>query len=570
MPPVSDSAPFSEADLLHAAGERSYSRGLEYVDAVRNLQIGAGEITATVYGTDEYEIVLDLNVDGASGECSCPYGQEGFFCKHLVAAGLTVLRGGGDLPQQRAAAAAKAQVLDTWLDGLSRADLLALVHEQIREDRSMRRRLELRAAAAGSDPGDVRARVDELLDVYAVSRRGYLEYSDAKAYSSHTDQVVDVIDELIGAGQAADAVGVARHALPIVMDALEQADDSDGYIGGSAYELAAAHAQACAAASADPVELAAWLAGFVLGEGSMLADFGVGGYGEALGDAGIAEYRRLITAAWQRNPSGIHEKYLMEDLHRATGEVDALVAMYATDLGPNGFTHLLIAQELDRAGRADDALQWAERGVGEATERLHAQLVDYLADRYEASGAFGRALAARRTAFDKDRTLSCYRALRDAARKAGRWAPVREEAVRQLEKDAAAYRGRSHAEFGWGGGPVWISALIDDGDIAAAWDAAAGIASARQWLTLADLVGVDRPGDALPVYLRAVEPLRSQTGDSVYAQVADLLVKIRDCHERLGTGTQFTAYLTWLRADQKRKRNLMKLLDQRGLVTPAG
>jgi SWIM zinc finger len=570
MPPVSDSAPFSEADLLHAAGDRSYSRGLEYMDAVRNLQIGAGEITATVYGTDEYEIVLDLNVDGASGECSCPYGQEGFFCKHLVAAGLTVLRQGGDLPQQRAAATAKAQVLDTWLDGLSRADLLALVHEQIREDRSMRHRLELRAAAACSDPGDVRARVDELLDVYAVSRRGYLEYSDAKAYSSHIDQVVDVIDELIGAGQAADAAGVARHALPVVMDALEQADDSDGYIGGSAYELAAAHAQACAAASADPVELAAWLAGFVLGQGSLLADVGVGGYGEALGDAGIAEYRRLITAAWQRNPAGIHEKYLMEDLHRATGEVDALVAMYATNLGPGGYTHLVIAQELDRAGRADDALQWAERGVREATGIVNPQLVDYLVGRYEASGAFGRALAARQAAFGKDRTLSCYRALRDAAGKAGQWAAVREQAMRQLEKDAAAYRGRSHAEFGWGGGPVWISALIDDGDIAAAWNAAAGIASARQWLTLADLVGADRPDDALPVYLRAVEPLRSQTGDSVYAQVADLLVKIRDCHERLGTGTQFTAYLTWLRADQKRKRNLIKLLDQRGLRTPAG
>ena len=321
---------------------------------------------------------------------------------------------------------------------------------------------------------------------------------------------------------------MARYALSMVMDALEQADDSDGYIGGSAYELAAAHAQACAAASADPVELASWLAGFVLGQGSLLADFGVGGYGEALGDSGTAEYRRLITAAWQRNPSGIHERYLMQDLHRATGEVDALVAMYAANLGPGGYTHLVIAQELDRAGRADDALQWAERGVREATGTVNTQLVDYLVGRHEASGAYGKALAARQTAFGKDRTLSCYRALRDAAQKAGQWVVVREQALRQLERDAAAYRGRSHAEFGWGGGPVWISALIDDGDIAAAWDAAAGIASARQWLTLADLVGVDRPGDALPVYLRAIEPLRSQTGDPVYAQVADLLAKIRD------------------------------------------
>jgi uncharacterized Zn finger protein len=62
----------------------------------------------------------------------------------------------------------------------------------------------------------------------------------------------------------------------------------------------------------------------------------------------------------------------------------------------------------------------------------------------------------------------------------------------------------------------------------------------------------------------------SQTGDPVYEQVADLLVKIRDCHQRLGTSAQFAAYLTWLRADQKRKRNLIKLLDRCGLRTAAG
>ena len=54
----------------------------------------------------------------------------------------------------------------------------------------------------------------------------------------------------------------------------------------------------------------------------------------------------------------------------------------------------------------------------------------------------------------------------------------------------------------------------------------AGVASDRQWLTLADLISGDRPADALPVYLRAIEPLGSQTGDSVYQQVAALLSKI--------------------------------------------
>ena len=570
MPSAPGNAPFRETDLRHAAGDKSYGRGLEYLDAVRNLEIGAEQITATVHGTDAYEVVLIPDGAGVTGECSCPHGQEGFFCKHLVAVGLTVLRQAENLPQQRAAAAAKAQALDSWLDGLSRADLLTLVREQVRADRDLRRRLELRAAAA--DPGDMQARVQELLDVYEVSRRGYIEYSDAKAYSTQIDQVVDVIDGLTDAGQAAAAVSVARYALQVVTDALGRADDSDGYIGGSARELAAAHAQACATADVDQVELASWLAGFVLGQGDWLTNFGVEDYGEALGDRGKAEYRRLITEVWQRNPAGWHEKFLMRSTLQAIGDVDALIAMYAADLGPQGLTHLMIAKELDRAGRADEALHWAERGLREATERVGDQLADYLVARYESAGALGKALAARQAAFETDRTLARYRALRDAAGKTGQWEAVRERALRQLKKDAAAYRaqGESGFDYAWTASPVWVSALIDDGDTAAAWDAAAGIASARQWLTLADLVAQDRPGDALPIYLRAVEPLMSQTGDPVYEQVADLLVKIRDCHQRLGTSAQFAAYLTWLRADQKRKRNLIKLLDRRGLRTAAG
>jgi uncharacterized Zn finger protein len=556
---------FGKADLQRVAGERSFGRGQGYLDAVGDLEFGVGQITATVYGRDAYEVVLDLGDDGVTGECSCPHGREGFFCKHLVAVGLTVLARSGDVPAQQAAAAAKARSLETWLDGLSRDDLLRLVREQVREDRGLRRRLELRAAAAGPDLSNVRARVGELLDVRGFSRYGSIEYADAQAYSSQVDEVVAVIDGLIDSRQAAGAVSIAGFALSAVLEALEQADDSDGWIGGSAQELADAHARACAAAPVDPVELAGWLAGFVLGDGQMLSDFDAGAYDDALGGHGWAEYRRLITQAWQKNPSGWHEKYLMQELLRSAGDVDALVAMYAAELLPSGYTHLMIAQEFDAVGRADDALEWAERGLREAAGSLDARLVDYLAARYEATRAFGKALAARQNAFDTARTLASYRALRDAAARAGQWESVRERALQQLRSDAAASAAQNRAGFGWGEGPVWISALIDDGDVGAAWDAAAGIASDRQWLTLADLISGDRPADALPVYLRAIEPLRSQTGDPVYQQVAALLSKIQYCHQQLGTAPEFAAYLAALRADQKRKRNLIKLLDQRGL-----
>jgi uncharacterized Zn finger protein len=56
-----------------------------------------------------------------------------------------------------------------------------------------------------------------------------------------------------------------------------------------------------------------------------------------------------------------------------------------------------------------------------------------------------------------------------------------------------------------------------------------------------------------------------QTGDQTYRQVARLLLSARDCHENLGTTAEFSRYLAALRADQKRKRNLMKILDANGL-----
>src|ERR1017187_9665719 len=352
---------FGEADLRRGAGERSFGRGLGYLDAVGDLETGVDQVTATVYGTDAYEVVLDLDDGGVTGECSCPHGQEGFFCKHLVAVGLTVLGQAGDVPAQRVAAAAKARSLESWLEGLSRDALLTLVREQVRADRGLRRRLELRAAAAGPDLSDVRARVRELLDVSGFSRYGAIEYADARAYSSQVDEVLPVIDGLIDGGQAAEAADIAGQALSAVLEALEQADDSDGYIGGSAQALADAHARACAAAPVDPVGLAAWLAGVGLGDGQMLGDFDAGAYHDALGESGKAEYRRLITQAWRANPSGWHEKYLMQGLLRTDGDVDALVAMYAAELLPSGYTHLMIAQELDQAGRAGEA-----PGVGRA------------------------------------------------------------------------------------------------------------------------------------------------------------------------------------------------------------
>lgn len=285
-------------------------------------------------------------------------------------------------------------------------------------------------------------------------------------------------------------------------------------------------------------------------------------YTDVLGEQGMVTVRQLAVEAWRGNRTGWAEKYLMERLARAGDDVDTVVAVHAADLAPDGSTHLVIARELDTAGRPDESLRWAERGVEEASGPVTPDiaLVDYLCDRYTRADRLSDVVALRRDTLAARRSLTAYQQLRTAAQAADRWQAERERALALLRADAQQ-RQRS-----WYGGPVLIDALLDDEDIAAAWQAATETgAHDRQWLALADQARASRPSDALRVYLRLTEPLTKQTGNTIYEQLTSLLLSIRDCHRRLGTEDEFMSYAAALRAAQRRKRNLMRLLDQHGL-----
>ncbi|MFE3768465.1 MULTISPECIES: SWIM zinc finger domain-containing protein [unclassified Streptomyces] len=555
---------FTEAKLKTLAGVRSFERGRGYVDAVSGVEVGDGWISASVHGTERYEAELTLDGPGGlSGECDCPYGLEGNFCKHLVALGLTVLARPESLPRQRKAARDRAQGLDGWLSARSKDELLALVRELLGADRQLRRRLELRAAGARGDLAAIRARIRELLDIGPFARYGYVEYADARAYADQAGQAVSAIGALTGSGRAADAVVLAADAMKLLAQAVESVDDSDGWLGLVGTALADAHLDACRAARPDPRELARWLVGHALGElDDGLTDVDPLDYEDVLGEEGMAVLRKLAVEAWQGNRRGWAEKYLVERLAKAGGDVDAVIAVHAADLSPDGHTHLVIARELDTARRSDEALSWAERGVREARDlaAVDTALVDHLCDRYAQADRLADAVALRRDHFGARRTLLTYQQLRAAARAADRW-PAEREGALALLRAAAGQR-----QQGWYGGPVLVDALLDDKDVDAAWQAAteAG-AHDRQWLTLADQARATRPADALGVYLRLAEPLTKQTGNTVYEQLVSLLLSIRDCHRRLESPEEFTKYATALRTAQKRKRNLMRLMDEHRL-----
>ena len=548
---------FTKDDLEGAAGAKSFERGLDYVSDVEDLDVASTQITAHVYGNSKYRVRLTFADEQLNGSCTCPYGQEGFFCKHCVAVGLAVLETGEDLPVLIEATRAERQALESWLEALSKEELLAELLGLLNDEPDLRRRFELRAASVNLDAETVRRAVQELI---TLPRRGFVEYSEAYAYANDVHRAVAAIEDLARAGGATEAIGIAREAVALLTQAFEYVDDSSGVVGEAAYELLAAHLRACQAAPPDPVSLGDYLAGLLLQDGYRfgpdLAD-----YTALLGDKGFAAVRECIEAVYTRNPQDWRARSLMESLAKAEGDVDALIAIYAAHLDDRGWNHLRIAEELDENGRGGEALDWAERGVAEAANP-DQRLVDYLAGRYAAAGRSDDVLSLRRDRFRDERTLASYRALRDAAMDSGVWPAERAEAVALLGKDVH----RPPANRSWGrDDPVLVDALLDDGDLDAAWDAAKDVASDAQWLRLADASVAARPVDALAVYLRAIAPLKSMTGDPVYYRMATLLLSARACHEALGTTDKFARYMTALRLDQKRKRNLIKILDQKGL-----
>ncbi|WP_435191606.1 SWIM zinc finger family protein [Streptomyces sp. bgisy126] len=555
---------FGEDDLRALAGTRSFERGLGYLDAVSGLEVGEDSVTAVVHGTDVYEVELTLGGDKAvSGWCDCPYGQEGNFCKHCVAVGLAVLRRVKEVPRQRVAARARASGLEAWLSALSRDELLALVREQIAEDRELRRRLELRAATVRGDLGTVRDRIVALTDPRPFARYGYVEYADASGYARQVAEAASALRVLTADGQAACAVDLAEEAIRVLEEAYEGIDDSDGVVGQAAAAVAEAHLEACGVAHPDPARLADWLVGSVLGDGDgdSVTDLDPLDYADVLGPGGLARVRQLATEALERRPSGWAERYLMDRLVKAEGDVDALVALRARDLVPTGATHLLIAEELESAGRADEALAWAERGLRDcgAETYVDGRLVDHVCARYARTGRAADVVAVRRDRFRVERSLTAYRQLRAAAGAADRWEAERAAALATLEEDAPRERGGRY------GGPVLIDALLDDGDLDAAWREAAGRADDRQWAQLADLSRDTRPAEALEVYLRLIERSKEPTGDRAYEHLARLLRAARDCHRALGTEDAFTHLLAELRRELRRRRKLMTVLDRNGL-----
>jgi uncharacterized Zn finger protein len=576
--------------ILRLAGERYFQRGLNYFrqGRVAELQEFDDSIEAIVEGTEEYVVKLAAKSGGLEHDCNCPLGLDDAFCKHCVAVALQWLdgqtageEGTGKQPANAAKTSHSAKIKITGediaaaLDAADKATLIKLILEWAGENKALKDSLmHLAALRKGPEAGIAMAR--KTLEK-AIRIRGYVDYREMRSYAAGVETAIDAVDGLLKNGHAEGVIDLCEEGVRWLAVAIEEVDDSDGYMSELIDRLQNLHLQACIEAKPDPVSLARKLfqaemsAGY--GEWSNAAEV----YAEVLGAEGLAAYRTLADAAWAKVPVvaepgrdfGNESHYaitrIMEALARKSGNIDELVAVLERNLG-HGHQYLRIAEIYRQAEERDKALAWAERGMKAMPAFEGARLRQFVAEEYRHNDRHADALRIVWIEFRDGPSLETYERLEDFARAAEDWEEWRGQALAHVRRTIAgngSKPGKADAfvqswRYGKRDHSLLVEVFLHEGQEEQAWkEAQTGGCSDSLWLRLAELREKQHPDDAKAIYVQLGErSILHASGN--YDEGVALLERAAPLAQTLGKSEEFEAELDLLLRKYKAKRNLQK------------
>ena len=575
----------SKAQLKELTDDGSWKRGVDYSEGrnVLTLVKDKGTIVARVSGTRNYNVKLWMDGDELCGTCDCPMGDEGVFCKHCVAVGLTYLDGeagvgGREAGGQEADGAGREITLVDVREYLSRqktGTLVDIIAEQALEDDGLRERLIMKAARSRQRKVDTKA--FRKVIAQATNTRGFVDYHGAYGFSRRVENVVAGLADLLADGCAEEAVELTEYALKRAEEALGEMDDSDGYMGGIIERLEELHHKACVEARPETEKLARRRFEWELAPHWDTFHGAVETYADVLGKKGLAVYRKLAEAQWKNVPElkpgqsdlafdGHRYRLtsIMESLARADGDIEALVAVKRRNLSL-AYHYLEIAQTYREAGKSDQALVWAEKGLAAFPERTDGRLREFLADEYHSRRRHEEAVQLIWANFFEHDGVENYAALKKHAERIKQWPRWRGQALELVRQRIETIKARARGNRpDWDGGPdhsTLVEIFLWEKDIDAAWqEAKRGGCSEYLWMKLAKLREKEHPADAVEVYKGQVEPIIARTNRSAYREAMGLIRKIGKLMKKLGRDDEFQHYKLYLAEKYKPKRTFVAML----------
>ena len=544
--------------LERSAHGSAYTFGRRYLKTggVSDLVARTDRVSARVRGWDWYDVELRV-VDGRlRGMCPCPVGSDGRVCEHVVAVGLAWL----------ARWASARTMFHGRLPAVSRRPSASVM--TARAGRVLeQRRASVRTRTAEPDVYAIRDAID---DVTSPHRAGFSTQSTRRVRK--LEAVLDTLKELLGAGHAAAVVELAAFGL----------ERSDGmrvgmYNQDRGFEQVAGrflslHARACAAVKPDPTELARWLFAFELSSAHAVWGGVFILYASLLGDNGLAVYRELAEAAWQAGavPSRADGASQLQEIvcHAALLTVDPklLSEVVRADFS-YPWTYYVTARQCMELHQPEKAIAWAELGVKAFPAAPHPYLRELLAEEYSRRGQMTEALSQVWALFTESPSIENYRQLRTFAQKAGQVPVWRDEALEYLRERAVRAPKADRDEEPGGErlhcGSLIVEILLKEKNVDAAWrEAHIGDCNGDVWFKLARAREAKHPADAVRIYQQLAEQVVQHAGDFEYRAAVRYLVRAEKIITRLGYPKKFHEYLAGYRERNKRKKNLLRLLDR--------
>ena len=574
----------TDSVIRRLAGAQSYQRGLDYFSHghVESLEETAEGIRALVRGTQDYAVTLKSNEGVLHYSCDCPVGSDGAFCKHCAAVALAWLHRNDGPAKPPVRSKVKQLTLADAAKILHDEDKEALVKMMLdwaKDDDRMRERLILYAARrSGPDTGA--AAVRRAFE-NAVRVRNFMDYREASGWARGVDDAIDSIEQLLNDGQPAAVIELCESALRLLDDAIQSVDDSDGHFNFLSGRLQDIHYRACLEARPDPVDLARRL--FQL---ELHSDFDVfygaaEHYAQILDGEGLKAYRQMAEAEWAKVPPrtakqersewGEHFRItqIMESLARASGDIQELVAVMIRDLS-SAYRYLQIAEVYREAGRHDDALLWAEKGLQAFPGHTDNRLREFAAEEYHQRARHADAMSLIWAEFSEGPFLETYKTLQKHAKTSSAWPEWRERALAEIRARIAKAKEKARGQgcprwmpFG-GDHSVLVEIFLHEGKPDDAWrEAASGGCSDGLWLRLAAIREEEHPEDAASIYLKYAEAGIAATTNGRYEDPVNLLEKAAVVMKRLDRSPEFVRHLEALRTKYKIKRNFIKLVEQK-------
>lgn len=568
----------TETALKLLSSTESYVRGNELYrsGAIYDTFRQGNVLTGKCEGSSApfYQLRVTIDEGGIQeASCTCPYDWGGY-CKHIIALILTYIHDPEAFVEQ--------QRVEDLLTGLDKESLVRLIGKMMDKDPDLYLWLQTAVQSTSVKRKPAQSREKGKTSVSKTEYRKQIQsilhslggYRRSEAYwmmggmVSQLQQVRESAYSFLDAGDPEGALVILSTLLSEISGSFEEFDDSDGELGNFLEELALPLVEAILSVDLSKSErnrMAKELEPVI----NELSDYGIDQLdvilaaldkGWAVGnrfdaedsdDSILVEAQLNVLERQNRTDeflqlcleTGQYLRYILKQIE--VGGYDQAVATAWKTLTQASET-LIVAEGLRDAGRLDDALQLAEKGLG--LEGSKHDLGVWLGPIEETQGRSEQAIQAYQAAFISLPSLELYQTLKKLSGQ--NWEAIKPAFMRVFEGDRFA------------------GEMVDIYLFEKEWDAAIAVADhLGDWQyklveKVADGVITVRPDWVIQASRKQAQALIDKTQSKYYAIAAHWLTRMKQAYLFTGRKAEWQAYLDGLKSTYSRRPALQAELKK--------